>query len=241
MSFRHGKGAAVFYGAINMSPYLRGADLSIAVETGDTTTFGGDGWRTYIPGLIGGGYEFEGLYDPAEVDIQAALASIVPLTVCPAGSAIGDLVRLVPSITTEYGQSSVIDDVIGFSWGVTAEDAIAAGTVIHALSEDTNTTTGNAINQTGATSTGWSAHLHVTAIDAGGRSWVITIEDSANGSSGWATIATFAAKTAVGSERLLSASATTTVRQYVRVVATATGGSAGEGITYALGFARTNQ
>lgn len=239
MVFKHGSKAAVLYDGVDMSPYLFGADLSIGVETADTTTFVST-WRSYIPGLIGGGYEFEGLYDPAETNIQAALGTGGGvLTVCPGGSALGDLVRLVPVITSDYGQSSVIDGAVGFSWGVTAEDAIAAGTLFHALSEDTNTTTGNAIDGTASTSTGWTAHLHVTLVDGG--SWVITVQDSADGTTGWTTIATFAAKTAVGSERLLSASATTTVRRYTRVVATRTGGSAGQGITYLLGFARTNQ
>lgn len=240
MAFKHGKNAAVWYGGVDMSPYLFGADLSIGVETADTTTFASGGWRSYIPGLIGGGYEFEGLYDPAETNIQAALGTGGGvLTVCPSGSALGDLVRLVPVITTDYGQSSPIDGAIGFSWGVTAEDAIAAGKIIHPLAEDTNTTTGNAIDGTASSSAGWTAHLHVTLVDGG--SWVITVQDSSDGSTGWATIATFAAKTAAGSERLVSAAATTTVKRYIRVVATRTGGSAGQGITYALGFARTNQ
>ena len=239
MAFKHGKSAAVWYGSTDMSPYLFGADLSIGVETSDVTTFASAGWRNYIPGLIGGGYEFEGLYDPAETNIQAALGTGGGvLTVCPSGTAIGDLVRLVPVITTAYGQSSPIEGVIGFSWGVTAETAIASGRIIHALTEDTNTTTGTGIDQTASTSTGWTAHLHVTLVDGG--SWVVTVQDSADNSS-WATIATFAAKTAAGSERLVSAASTTTVRRYVRVVATRTGGSAGQGITYALGFARTNQ
>lgn len=239
MTFKHGKNAAVWYDAVNVSPYLFGADLSIAVDTGDTTTFAGSGWRSFIPGLAGGGYEFEGYYDPALTQIESALAAVGVLTVCPAGSAIGDLVRLVPIITSDYGQSSVIDGVIGFSWGVTASGAIASGKVIHALTEDTNTTTGTAIDGGASSSTGWTSNLHVTLVDGG--SWVITVQDSADGSTGWATIATFAAKTAAGAERLLSAAATTTVKRWLRVVATRTGGSAGDGITYGLGFARTNQ
>lgn len=241
MSFKHGSKAAVWYGAYNMSPYLSSAELGVEQETSDVTTFENVGWRSHIPGLLGGGYEFEGFHDPAaDVIIQAALNSgSNVLTVCPAGAiAVGDLARLVPVITSAYGQSSPHDDAIAISWGVTADDAIAFGNVLHTLSEDTNTTTGSAIDQGAATSTGWTGHLHVTLVDGG--SWVITIEDSANGSSGWATIATFAAATAAGSERLLSAAATTTVRRYLRVVATRTGGSAGQGITYGLAFARQN-
>lgn len=238
MAFKHGSKAAVWYGGYDMSGYLTSAALSIVCETADVTTFG-DTWREAIPGVLSGTYDFEGKHDPAQdAIVQAAFAAEGVVTVCPSGSAVGDRARLVPAITTAYGQSSVIDDAIGHSWGVTGADAIAFGTIIH-NGEDTNTTTGSAIDQGASTSLGWTGHLHVTLVDGG--SWVITIQDSADGSTGWATIATFAAKTAIGSERLLSASATTTVKRYIRVVATRTGGSAGDGITYALGFARTNE
>jgi hypothetical protein len=81
--------------------------------------------------------------------------------------------------------------------------------------------------------------LHVTAVDAGGGSWVIKLEDSANGSD-WTDVSAgaFAAKTAVGAERLRSAASTTTLRRYVRYTATRTGGSAGEGITFFVAYAR---
>lgn len=239
MAFKHGSKAAVWYGGVNVSPYLTSAALALAIETADTTTFGNT-WRTAMPGLAMGTYDFEGKYDPADTSVQTDIAAQTEgvLTVCPGGSAVGDLARLVPALSTAYGQSSVIDDAVAFSWGVTGAAALAFGTLIH-NSEDTNTTTGSSIDQTAATSTGWTGHLHVTLVDGG--SWVVTIEDSSTGSSGWATIATFAAKTAVGSERLLSAAATTTVKRYIRVVATRTGGSVGNGVTYALAFARTKQ
>ena len=238
MAFKHGSKAAVWYGGLNMSPYLTSAALSRAVEVSDVTTLGST-WRSFLPGLQTGTYDFEGKYDPGVTQLETDFAAQTEavLTVCPGGSAVGDLARLVPSLSTSWGQSSVIDDAVGVSWGVTGADAIAFGTLIH-NSEDTNTTTGAGIDQTAATSTGWTAHLHVTLVDGG--SWVVTIQDSADNSS-FSTIATFAAKTTTGAERLLSASATTTVRRYVRVVATRTGGSAGQGITYTLAFARSNE
>jgi len=239
MAFKHGSKAAVYYGGLDLSGYLTSASLALAVETADTTTFGNT-WRTALPGLAQGTYDFEGKYDPGvtqlETDIAAQTEGV--LTVCPGGSAVGDLARLVPALSTAYGQSSVIDDAVGVSWGVTGAAALAFGTLIH-NGEDTNTTTGSAIDQGAATSLGWTGHLHVTLVDGG--SWVVTIDDSSTGSSGWAVIATFAAKTGVGAERLRSAAATTTVKRYIRVVATRTGGSVGNGVTYALAFARSKE
>jgi len=239
MAFKHGSKAAVWYGGAALTPYLTSAALAVSVEVADTTPFGST-WRTAIPGLASGTYDFEGKYDPAETDLQGDIDNQAQtvLTVCPGGSAVGDLARLVPSITTQYGQSSVIDDAVGFSWGVTGAAAIAFGTLIH-NGEDTNTTTGSSIDQAAATSLGWTAHLHVTLVDGG--EWDIAIEDSSTGSSGWAAIATFVDKDGTSAERLVSASATTTVKRYIRVVATRTGGSAGQGVTYALAFARMKQ
>jgi len=239
MAFKHGSKAAVWYGGLNMSPYLTSAALSLAVEVADVTTFGST-WRSSLPGLAQGTYDFEGKYDPGVTQLETDFAAQTEavLTVCPGGSAVGDLARLVPALSTSYGQSSVIDDAVGVSWGVTGAGALAFGTLIH-NGEDTNTTTGAAIDQGAATSLGWTGHLHVTLVDGG--SWVVTIEDSSTGSSGWAAIATFASKSAVGAERLRSAAATTTVKRYIRVVATRTGGSAGQGVTYALAFARSKE
>lgn len=239
MAFKHGSKAAVYYGGVDLSPYLTSAALALAVEVSDTTTFGST-WRTALPGLLSASYDFEGKYDPADTSVQTDIAAQTQgvLTVCPSGSAVGDLARLVPALNTAYGQSSVIDDVVAFSWGVTGAAAIAFGKIIH-TGEDTNTTTGTGIDGTASTSTGWTMHLHVSLVDGG--SWVVKVQDSADNSS-WSDLsgASFTAATGVTSQRLTSSSATATVRRYVRVVATRTGGSAGQGITYVLALARSN-
>jgi hypothetical protein len=80
--------------------------------------------------------------------------------------------------------------------------------------------------------TGGVAHLHVTSVSAS-DSIVVTIEDSATGSSGWATIGTFASKAAAGAERIAIAG---TIRRYVRAVDTVTG--SGISIIRAVALAR---
>ncbi len=128
---------------------------------------------------------------------------------------------------------------MAFSWEALAEDAIIPGFVLHPLAEDTNTTTGSSRDDSASSSTGWLAHLHVTAVDGG--SWVVKLEDSADNSN-WLDVSAgaFAAVTAAGGQRLASAADTTTLRRYVRYTATRTGGSAGNGITFSLHYARYN-
>ena len=98
------------------------------------------------------------------------------------------------------------------------------------------TATGNssALNNGSASSNGGVGHLHVTANSGTSQTLDVTIEDSADGSSGWATILTFTQVTTTnGAQRV---AITGTVRQYIRAVYTIGGTSP----SYTLGvtFAR---
>jgi hypothetical protein len=239
VAFKHGSKAAVWYGGYDLTAYFHTAELTATSETADTTTYGST-WRTFLPGVVSAEYSLEGLYDPAETAIQAALASAGNvLTIMPAGTTIGDAARLVPVITSEYGISDAIDSAVGISWGVTANDALAFGQVLHAFTEDTNTTTGAEKDDAAATATGWTANLHVSLVDGG--SWVIKLQDAAvSNTYSDVTGGSFTAVTVPGAQQLFSASSTTALRRYVRYVATRTGGIAGNGITFGLTYARSN-
>lgn len=240
MAFVHGRNARVWFNDTDLSAYMHTTGLEVDVDNADSTVLDNDGWRTNIAGQAGATASFDGYHDVALDDVlQAAIAvDSGVLTYCPGGgTTVGDAARLIAVTATAIGEAPSPDAVSPVSWAVASQAALAFGYVLHPLDEDTNTTTGDDIDGGASSSTGWTAHLHVTLVDGG--SWVITVQDSADGSTGWATIATFAAKTAVGSERLLSAAADTAVKRYTRVVATRTGGSAGQGITYALAFARS--
>ena len=105
------------------------------------------------------------------------------------------------------GQFSTL---VGNPWGV----VLSPNTSISA------TTTGASHDNGAATTNGGYAHLHITATAAG--NFAFTIEDSANDSA-FATIGTFTADgSAITSERLTISG---TIRQYVRAVATRTGGT----------------
>lgn len=240
MASRSGRSTQVFFGGRDLSGFLNSGELDVDVATMDTTTFG-NSWKTSIADILDASFSTSGFYDPDLTDLQAALdVDGGVLTWCPGGGAIGDRARMLLVTGTSYGQSSQVGEVVAFAWDAVSEAALAIGDVLHALTEDTNTTTGPTKDESASSSTGWTAHLHVTAVDAG--AWVIKLEDSANGSS-WSdvTAGAFASKSAAGAERLRSASGTTTLRRYVRCTATRTGGSSGDGITYALAIARSRQ
>lgn len=241
MPFKHAKSTTVLLGTVNLSPYLTSVELAVDLDTADTTVFGAT-WKTAVAGTPSAKVDFAGYYDPAESSLPALLATGTPgvLTFSPgAGAAIGDDARLVSALDVGYAESVPVGGVVGTKGTFTADGAVAYGYVLHPLAEDTDTTTGANRDDTASTSTGWTMHLHVTAVDGG--SWVIKLVDaSASNFSDVADVSggAFTAATGATSQRLRSATATATVRRYVRYVATRTGGAGGNGITFALALAR---
>ena len=237
MAFLHGKGSAVYLGGIDLSPYLNSAALSASCETADTSTFGST-WTSAIPGLQSATLSTGGFYDPGQTTLDTQLASTQNVVTFLPGkaSAVGDLARMLLVTDTSYERSSSATEAVSFSWEALSQAPVIPGRVLHVKGEDTNTTTGSSRDDSAATTTGWTAHLHVFAVDGG--SWVVKLQDSADNSS-WSDVSSgaFTAATGVTSQRLQSASGAT-LRRYVRYVATRTGGSSGDGITFALVYGR---
>jgi hypothetical protein len=239
VAFQAGRQTAVLCGGYDISGYLRTAQLSLSWNLADTTTFGSVG-RTRIATTNTAALTTTGVWDPTQDSIINATSGVdgTVVTYCPIGAgAVGNRAWLLYGASTTYTPTSEYDDAVTFAWDAESEALTVAGQVLHTLSEDTNTTTGSGKDDTAATSTGWTAWLHVTLVDGG--SWVVKLEDSADNSN-WSDVSggAFTAATGVTSQRLTSA-AGATLRRYVRCTATRTGGSAGQGITYALLYGRT--
>jgi hypothetical protein len=236
--FLHGKNSTVLWNGADLSGYLDNTDFSADVDTGETTTYG-KGWKTFIAGTAGATVGFTGKYDAtAGLAIEGQLGTDSGvLTYSPNGAAIGDRARLVSVTASTYSESSPVSDVVAFGWDVLSESSVGFGWMLHPHGTDTNTTTGAERDDAAATTTGWTAHLHVTAVSGG--SWVIKLQDAAvTNTYSDVTSGAFAAATGATSERLASASGAT-LRRYVRYVATRTGGTAGDTITFALAYARS--
>lgn len=241
MTALHGRNTKVWFNSADLSGFLHDAGLDVSAGTSDVTTFASGGWRDHISGLLEATMAFAGNYDVDEGrsmgDSLGVDAGV--LTYCPgAGAAIGDLARLASITGTAYRESSPYGDKVAVSWDALSEEALHFGYVLHPFGEDTNTTTGASRNDGAATETGWTAHLHCSLVDGG--SWVVKIQDSADNSN-WddVTGGAFDALTAAGYQRLQSAAADDELRRYIRYVATRTGGSAGQGMTFGLAIART--
>jgi hypothetical protein len=238
MPFVHGKNTSVYLGAIDLSRYLDSMELAAESDFAETTTFKAT-WRTGLTGVLGARIDYTGLYDPTELQLGQTITNETPgvLTYCPGGdAAIGDRARLAAAFETTWAVTSPVGGVVAIKGQFTADGVVGIGDVLHPVGEDTNTTTGAEKDDAAASSTGWTAHLHVIAVDGG--SWVVKLQDAASsGSYTDLSGGAFTAATAGTSQRLRGASGAT-LRRYVRYVATRTGGAGGDGITFALAYAR---
>lgn len=128
MAFYHGKAAEITVNSKNLSAFCDSADLSIDIDTADTTTFSAS-WKTALAGLAGGSLELSGNFDPTTTTGPAsALTSLIgaaPFAVIyePAGAAATQS-RTFNAILTSYKESSPVGDKVTFSAGLLVTGAV---------------------------------------------------------------------------------------------------------------------
>jgi len=235
--FIHGRATTVLFNSTNLSGYLNASDFAHTSDMAETTVYG-LGYKTYLQGQSDATASFTGLYDPGLPQLNTALGvdSGVLTYSAGAGATIGDLADLMLVSGTSLTKSAPVGDVVAIGWNVQSEATVAIGYILHPLGADTNTTTGAEKDDTAATTSGWTAHLHVTAVSGG--SWVVKLQDAAvSNTYSDVTSGSFTAATGATQQRLSSASGAT-LRRYVRYTATRTGGTAGDTITFLLALAR---
>ena len=240
---KYGAGTSLWLDLVDASAFFNEAGLDVSVDTADTTTFqpgASPAWKAFIEGDASAKVTAKGFYDL--VNDAAMMANIRDggsvLTYGPQGiAAVGDPARLVWVHATSVAESSPVGGAVLLSAAFTGDSAVGLGWALHAMTTDSGTTTGASRNDAAATTTGWQAHLHVTAVTGAPTSWTVKLQDSADGTT-WADVAggAFAATNVPAAGRLVSAAAAT-LRQYIRYVATVVGGATPT-ITFGLTYAR---
>jgi len=226
MAFRSAQTTRAYIGILAASAYTRSVSIDATNEALDTTTLANT-TKQYIVGQNTSTFSISGPLDDSgasngqwdALTDQKQSTTPVPITVMPVGA--DGAAWLVQAIETNFGDEASVSDTV--NWSVTAQtdgQTDVNGEVLVNNAAITDTTNGSSFDSGAATSNGAVFHLHVTAF-ATATSDTITVEDSSTGSSGWATIATFAAATGVTSERVAITGA---VKRYVRVVDTVVGG-----------------
>lgn len=119
MAFHHGRAAEITVATTALSSFCDTADLSIDIDTADTTTFGAT-WKTAIAGTAGGTLELAGNFDPTTTTGPASkltgLIGAAPFAVVyePAGAAANQH-RQFNAILTNYEESASVSDKVTFS------------------------------------------------------------------------------------------------------------------------------
>lgn len=235
MPAAHGRLTRVYINGYDLTGFYRKTESELSREVAETTVFNLDS-KTYLPGERDAGASLEGLYDGAvdgiaEVLHAALSADPLILCVCPQGDGGGEIAYGLSSLETKYTIDSSKDDIVTLANEMQSSAGRDRLLVHHGLSTEVASGQTGALNGGSGTS-GGVGFLHVPDI-AGITNLAVVVEDSADGSTGWATILTFAGVTADrGRERV---AITGTVRSFTRARWTFTGvGSA----QFWVGFGR---
>lgn len=227
----------ILAGTTHLSCSVRSANMGVTNEILDVTTLCDGPNKAFVFGRSGDGtFSADGPLDTASSTNQpydvltAWKGTSVPVTYMPSGDAALAEAFLLDGIQTDFTTSTSPSGTVDFSVAASTTGAQPAGIVLEPLAAVTTTTTGTARDATTAATSGAVFHLHVTTW-ATLTSNTITVEGSANGTTGWATVATFAVATGVTSQRV---SVTGAVARYLRVVDTVVGsGSCTRSVAYA--------
>ena len=239
MAFAHGRNGRMYVNGFDISAFLKQAGGGTQVAMLDTTCMGTADDLTFIPGLKKATMKMSGLLD------ETIVTGIGPVLESAFGVA-NSIFTLVPASGDVIGQACFgfsanlgtynLDTSVG---GIGKLDADATSNygwerliIHHALTTEVATVNGAAQDNGAASANGGVGFLQVPDI-TGITALDVVIQDSADGSTGWATILTFTSVTADRAKQRVAI--TGTVRQYTRYVATFTGvGSA----QFHVGFGR---
>lgn len=238
MAFLHGKATVLLMNQYDLSSYFRGSDTGRTVENHDTSTYGvAGGAKTNIPGLKDGTLSLDGLFDGSTGAIDERITAMLGtasgqiVTKGHGGLAIGSRVDMLSSRLTSYTVSDPVADLVTISADIQADGGIDSGVSLHALSAEVGAVTSASVNNGAATTNGYVAHVHTTAVTATSAVW--KIQHSANDST-YVDLVTFTAATTGGGPTSERITGTGTVNQYVRANLSGTLTS----ITSAVAFAR---
>ena len=160
-------------------------------------------------------------------------ATSKPVTVAPSGTTAGSEVFIASMVEGQYQTHTSKPDVVRWQLAGTTDGLADFGQSVLDLTAITANNLSAAVDGTAATTNGGIAQIHVTAY-SGFTNVVVTIEHSVDGSTSWATLATFTTITNLTSERVLVATGTN-VRRFLRANTAVTGAGS---ITFQTSFAR---
>jgi len=169
---------------------------------------------------------FEPLFDTPVVAAFGAAAGS-PVTVAPAGFAVGSPVVTLEGRAVSYELSSSVGEVVGANVNIQGTGRFDSGVSLYDLAEVIAGGTGTAHTDAAGTNNGAVATLHVPACTG---TLTVKVQHSTNNST-WTDLATFTAATGATSQRV---EVSGTVNRYLRASWTLTGTGAAATFTASL-------
>jgi len=237
MAFVHGKETKVYINENDLSSYLNTADPTRTVDVGETTTFGTSGGaKTYITGSADATVSFGGFFDQTADNIIQGLVGTNDKVALIGFDGVDatDKCMFGKGVTTNYGISSPVGDVVAVTFDLQAS-GFFSGSV---LENATVTATGNgtARDNTSSTANGGGAFIIATSVSGTTPSLSAKIQHSADDVT-YADLVTFTALTSAGAE-VKEVASSTTVNRYLKVVYTVSGTTPSFDVI--VGFGRNN-
>jgi len=232
-------------GKVDVSCIGVGVDVgAVARNTLDRTSFC-DESRRFILGRNSPTFSVEAMFDNdgaagtywAEMTANHTNGTLLPVTVAPTGFADASGVWLADAYQMGYKPTVGADDAVDLGLEFEVTGTALFGQSLDEFGAITTTANGAAIDGGAASTNGGFAHLHVTAVAGTTPTLDVVIEHSVNGSTLWATLATFTQATTTTTTQRLTIAAGASVRRYVRAVYTVAG-TGSPSYTTAVAFAR---
>jgi hypothetical protein len=240
----HGKKTRILMNQFDLSQFFQEFSAPRSRDLGELTGFQPDatdgGNRIWAPGYgttvvnLSGKADFAA--DTVDAVMSQAFSDEVEL-VFTAGrlglNAVGEPAEMCAPFETSYEVSSPFSDAVGCSAAFQANGPYERGVVLHERKSESAIMQSAAVDNTVPTTNGGVSHLHVVSI-SGITSCTIKVQHSLDGAT-WTDLDTFAAVTAVGSQRRVVAPGTTVNRRLRAAISAVTGTGT---VVFVVTFAR---
>ncbi len=244
MTAIHAKNTGVVVNSDDLSRFFKNVDISGEAELIEITTFTATA-KQWLIGYTDAKLSLDGYFgskdpatpgDPNEVDdvLQPLLGdqdATQLMLICPESmDTFGNNASFCDAEGTKYSVTSPFNNAVSVMAEAQASGGVNVGVLLAEKIARTVTGQSAAYDLGAATTNGFAAQLHAFTVGAT-TSVTVTIEDSADGTTGWAQIGAFTAAAVAASQRIVI---TGNVRRFVRAKWTFTGSN---GATFVVAFA----
>jgi len=240
MTISHSKTSRAILGDFALSAFLRSIMPDLGIEMNDATVLTSTG-REYIPGLEIGKVPIAGILDSdatatgqhRQIFDQLAATTEDVFSVAHAGFTRGNQVLFCLVREAKYGLNTDPGSAVSWAADLSTDGRVdLMGISLADLAAVTVDTNGTGVDNAASSANGGCAALHVTAYS--GFTNVVFKVQHATDNVTFVDLATFTTVTAIGSQRVEVAAATT-VNRYLRAFVDVTGAGS---VTFQMSFAR---